>query len=286
MTHDDSLSESTYLLDQESPDEMARLLNMDSFITRAMGGPFASLPDIPQGGRVLDLACGPGGWTIAVALLSPSLEVFGVDISHIMIDYANVSAQVQNVSNVSFALMDITKPFHFEDATFDVVNARFLVAALPRQAWEPFIAECTRVLRPQGVLRLTEPMNAGVTNSPAFERIQALAHRFMWQFGYGFSVDGRTLDVSFMLPHLLRNAGYSDIRHAAYAIEFSAGTEAWADFYHNHEIAYKLGLPNFVKSGLVSQQEIEHEYQRMLAEMHKEDFCGMLHFMSIVGKKP
>ncbi len=99
MTDDISPTDNTYLLDPESPDEMARLLNMDRFITRAMGGPLA----------------------------------------------------------------------------------------------------------------------------------------MMWQFGYGFSVDGRTIDVSFMLPHLLRTAKYSAIQSFAYALEFSKGTEVWADSYHNYE---------------------------------------------------
>jgi hypothetical protein len=52
MTQDDSRNEDTYLLN---------LLNMDRFLTGAMGGPLASLPDIPEQARILDLACGPGG---------------------------------------------------------------------------------------------------------------------------------------------------------------------------------------------------------------------------------
>src|SRR5215472_2337294 len=134
--------------------------------------------------------------------------------------------------NISFALADVTKPLPFADETCDIVNARFLATVLLRDAWKPFIAECTRILRPQGVLRLTEAIDGGVTNSLAFEQMQELTSRMMWRAGYGFSVDGRTMDVSFMLPRLLRKAGYSDIQHTAYTLEFSADTDLWADAYH------------------------------------------------------
>jgi SAM-dependent methyltransferase len=286
MTQDDPPNGNTYLLDPESPDEMARLVNLDRFATKAMGGPLASLPSVPEHARILDLACGPGGWALETAAKYPSCEVVGADISHIMIDYAKVSAQVRKVSNVSFELADVTKTLPFADGTFDIVNARSLVAVLHRQAWKPFVEECTRILRSTGILLLTEPVDAGVTNSPAFERMQGLFCRLMWKAGYGFSVDGRTLDVTFMLPPLLRSAGYSDIQHAAYALEFSKGTSAWADFYHNTEIGYKLGLSHHVKFGLVSAEEIEHIYNRMLVEMKQDNFYGMCHFMTVAGMKP
>jgi SAM-dependent methyltransferase len=276
----------TYLLDAESPEEMTRLLSMDRLLTRAMGGPLASLPSVPDHARIVDLACGPGGWVIDVASQYPSCEVIGVDISHSMTDYAIASADARKMSNVSFGLADVTQPLPFGDGTCHIVNARYLVGVLRREAWEPFIAECTRILCPQGVLLLTEAIDAGVTNSPAFERMQELSNRMVWQAGYGFSVDGRTLDVSFMLPSLLRKAGYSDIQHAAYALEFSAGTSAWADIYRICENVYRQGQANYVKTGIASQEEIEHVYDRMLAEMKEDDFCGMYHFISVIGVKP
>ena len=285
MTQDDSQKEQAPRLDSESPDEMARLVSMDRLLTAAMGGPLASLPELPEHARILDLACGPGGWAIEAAARYPACEVVGADISRLMTDYAKVSAEMRKVANVSFVLADVTKPLPFDDGSFDVVNARLLIAVLLRQAWEPFITECTRVLRSRGVLLLTEPVDNGVTNSPAYERMQALTYLVMWRAGYGFSVDGRTFDVSFMLPHLLRKAGYSDIQHIAYALEFSAGTKMWADIYHICEIAYKQGQSNFVRTGLASQEEIEHAYQLMLTEMKQDDFCGMYHYMSFAGIK-
>jgi ubiquinone/menaquinone biosynthesis C-methylase UbiE len=259
---------------------------MDRFLTSAMGGPLAPLPHIPEQTRILDLACGPGGWALDTAAQYPTCLVTGVDTSHMMIDYARANAKESKVSNVSFELADVTKTLPFADRTFDIVNARFLVAVLPRIAWALFMEECTRVLRSSGVLLLTEPIDMGVTNSPSFEQLKALSCRAIWKAGYGFSVDGRTLDVTYMLPSLLRSAGYCDVQHAAYALEFSKGTSVWADFYQSTLIGYKRELPNFVKLGLMPAEEIEHAYSRMLVEMGQDDFSGMFHFMTVAGMKP
>src|SRR5215469_8612245 len=95
--------------DAESLDEMMRLASMGRLLTSAMGGPLAALPGIPDETRILDLACGPGDWVLDVASRYPTSEVVGVDISHAMIDYARVNAQVCKVPNVSFQLANMRK---------------------------------------------------------------------------------------------------------------------------------------------------------------------------------
>jgi SAM-dependent methyltransferase len=283
---DDSPGDNTYLLDPESPEEMARLMNLDRFTTKAMGGPLAGIADSSRLQTILDLACGPGGWVLDVAFACPDAEIAGVDISKIMIEYANARARTQKLFNATFGIMDITKPLDFSDATFDLVNARLLIAVLRREAWAPLISECARILRPGGLLRLTEPIDPGVTNSPAFERLQVLVNQALWQAGYGFSVDGRTYGLSHTLPRLLRQAGYQNVQYRAYMLEYSAETPAWADFYRNAQIVYYLGRFFPVKAGLATQEEVEHLYQQMLIEMHRDDFACMGHFFSVWGEKP
>lgn len=235
---------------------------------------------------VLDLACGPGGWVLDVAFAHPEFEVCGVDVSRTMIDYANARAASQGLRNASFGVMNITKSFDFDDASFDLLNARFLSGALKREAWQPFIAECTRILRPGGILRLTEGDDPGISTSPALELLSSLTLQAMWRVGYGFSPDGRTLGMSPMLPKLLSRAGYHDIHIIPLATDFSADTALWADFYHNNEITYYNLKPLFVSLGLVTSEEIEHVYQQALIEMHATDFAYMTHALSVWGIAP
>jgi len=279
--------DNTYLLDAESPTELARLVNQDQMMTRAMGGPLSeqSAETLASIQHILDLGCGPGSWVLDVAFAYPHIEVCGGDISKIMTDYAGARARSQGLKNASFGVMDITKPLDFADASFDLVNARALFGVLRREAWQPFIAECTRILRPGGILRLTEPVDFGVTNSLAFAQMQALWFQLYTRGGYGFSPDGSGFGLAPVLPRMLRQAGYQAVQYAAHALEFSAHTPDWANFYRNMDVACQLGQDPAVKSGIASREEWERVYQQMLIEMNGEDFCGIWHFTTFWGTK-
>src|SRR5947207_8555719 len=98
MTNNPS-DNNTYLFDSESPTEMARLINQDRNLTKAMGGALSGIDDPESLHTVLDLGCGPGGWALDVAFEQPHMDVTGVDISEIMIRYANARAHTQNLTN-------------------------------------------------------------------------------------------------------------------------------------------------------------------------------------------
>jgi ubiquinone/menaquinone biosynthesis C-methylase UbiE len=276
----------SYVFDPEAPEEMARLMHLDQMTTRAMGGPLAGLPNLPEQAKVLDLACGPGCWVLDVAFARPDGEVAGVDISQVMIEYATTRARSQHLTNASFGTMDITQPLDFSDDTFDLVNARFLLAALYRMAWPSLLRECFRIVRPGGLIRLTEPVDGGVTNSAAFERLQALIAQAGQQMGYGFSIDGRSFGITHMLPRLLRQAGFAVMDVRGYAQEVSWEVEgAWADFHQNASVAYRLAQAVLVKQGLVTQEEAAGLYQQIQIDMHQTGFCGMWHWVSVIASK-
>jgi ubiquinone/menaquinone biosynthesis C-methylase UbiE len=274
-----------YVLDPESPAEMARLIQLDRFMTKGMGGPLAGVNDLSSIHKVLDMACGPGGWVLDIAFAHPEIEVTGIDISKIMIDYADARARSQQLTNASFSLMDLTKQLDFPDGSFDLVNARFLFSVLSQEQWPPFIAECTRLLRPGGILRLTELMDGGATNSPAKEALHACFCEALWRTGYGYSVNGRSIGVTIMLPRLLRVAGYHDVRHIMHALEVSTGTEAYSDFYRNSEIIYQLAKTYFLNTYVTTEEEFTRLYDQMLIELLADDFCGMWHYMTALGTK-
>src|ERR1051326_6712385 len=234
---EDASKENTYIFDPESPQEMARLINQDRFITRALDGTLAGLPPLPPNTQVLDLACGPGGWALEVAYEYPEIEVSGIDISRIMIDYAYARARSQSLNNVSFGIMDIRDPLDFADGSFDMINARFLYVVLKREAWKTLMAECRRLLRPGGILQLCEVDDFGMTSSAAYEQLGALNMQALHRAGYGFSPTGHTLGMSQGLLQLYKEAGMEDVHLRSSIADYSAGTEAWADFYHNGNVA-------------------------------------------------
>jgi ubiquinone/menaquinone biosynthesis C-methylase UbiE len=279
-------SEQTYIFDPESSAELARLINQDRLVTAAMGGALVGLPPLPKKAQVLDLACGPGGWVLDAAFERQDCEIAGVDISSAMIEYANARARTQQRSNASFGIMNITQPLDFTEHSFDLVNARFLMGVLRREAWPSFIAECLRILRPGGILCLTEGDDSGITSSPALETLNTLGIQALWRAGYGFSPNGRTFGMSSGLLNLLQKAGYQDISLKATAMNNSAHTAGWTDVYHDHRIMLIQFKPLLIQLGMITDEEFDRLYQQALAEMHADDFVAVGHLTSVWGRRP
>jgi len=287
MTSEPASTNNSYLFDPESAPEMARLINMDHLTTKAMGGPLAEQPKskIAAMSQILDIACGPGGWVLDTAFEHPDIEVAGIDISQTMIGYANARARSQGLRNASFEVIDATQPLPFSDQSFDLINGRFLVGFLPRTAWPKLIAECSRILRPSGVLRLTETDIFGITTSPACERLNGLFMQAAHQSGYGFSADGRTFGMTPMLEPLLRQGGFKDIQCRAHALSFPADTPNWSNWRKNAEVAFLQIGAYLVQLGHLSQEEADRLCQQVSVEMLQPEFAGTFLFLTAWGTK-
>src|SRR5579859_1583116 len=154
----------TYVIDPASGAEIARLMNQETLIKRAIGGWFLEGIDLGKVSHVLDVACGPGGWVQQVAFAYPDMYVVGIDIDQRIVAYALAQARVQALANASFSAMDITQHLPLPDASFDFINARFLNRQLLKEAWSGVIRELARVTRPGGWIFLLEAEGYGKTN--------------------------------------------------------------------------------------------------------------------------
>ena len=115
---------------QDSGAELARLVEQERAFERALGGLLPEHPDqdafLAPFQRVLDIACGSGGWALTLAQTYPHLEVQGFDIDQRMINYANSQAKVGRLENASFRVADARKALDYPDDYFDIVNARWI----------------------------------------------------------------------------------------------------------------------------------------------------------------
>lgn len=281
-----SQSENTYIYDAESTAEMVRLTSQDIFLTKIMGGLLPERPDFANIHRVLDIACGPGGWASEVAFAHPEIEVVGIDTSRTMIEYARTQARLQGLGNASFRVMDATKPLDFPENSFDLVNARFLVGFMLPAAWPSLVQECMRVTRPGGLIRLTEIDDMGTTTSPAFEKLSEMGRRAFQLAGRTFSPEGLNAGITPRLGKFLRDAGCQNLKMQAHAIDYSAGAEAHANMYQDWRVALKLLQPFLIKMGVTTQEEADRLYNQVLAEMLSNDFCGIGYFLTVCGEKP
>src|SRR5437588_829451 len=124
-SHDNQ--ENMYQLDPEHESELVRLSKQSRFMTNAQGGLFSDHVIWPAS-RVIDLACGPGDWALDLAQMGKNegIEVVGLDISQLMIEYAQAQAEVAKIKNATFLVRNILQPLPFPDQHFDIINARFL----------------------------------------------------------------------------------------------------------------------------------------------------------------
>jgi SAM-dependent methyltransferase len=111
------------------------------------------LEHVPDGARLLDLGCGAGRASVALAELG--LEVVGVDLSEGMIETARDQAELAGVT-VTFEVMDAAR-LSLPDESFDAAlfsyNGIELVPGLAEK--EQVLRQVHRVLRPGGVFLFT-----------------------------------------------------------------------------------------------------------------------------------
>jgi ubiquinone/menaquinone biosynthesis C-methylase UbiE len=277
-------SGTVYISDPESGAEMARLIDQDRLITNGMGGLFPERSNDFTGiHRVLDGACGPGGWALEIAFKYPEIEVVGFDVSQAMIDYANAQARVQGLENASFRVMNLLKPLDFPDNSFDLSNVRF-VNFLPAMAWPQFVGELARVTRPGGFIRLTESEWWYFTTSPALETLNSLVIKAIQVQG-GYSQTGRFTGILPLLGDLLRKAGCVNIKLVSHAIDLSYGTVAYEGFRRDASVVFKLFQPFIMRMQVASQSELDDLYHQMVLEMLQEDFHGIMLPLTAVGEK-
>ncbi|HEV2656416.1 MAG TPA: methyltransferase domain-containing protein [Ktedonobacteraceae bacterium] len=274
-----------YVFDAESATETARLMYQGRLLTSGTQGPLSEQTDLASIHDVLDVACGPGAWTLDVAHRWPHMQLTGVDISRTTIKYARTQAEVQNLQNVAFEEMDIYQSFAFPDASFDLVNARLLFGVLMPSQWPTFLQECRRVTRPGGIIRLTE-WEIGFTNKPAMRRMLSLFTQALKLAGRTFSPDGASVGLINMLAPLLRNAGCQDVQNRAYAVDMSVGTPDSADWFQDGAVAIDMAKPLLLKTGLISEEDFDRSYQEMLAEMFSDDVYSMLLLLTVWGRVP
>ena len=104
---------------------------------------------VTTGGRVLDVAAGAGGQTLAAARrVGPTGEVLATDISPAILGFAQQVAQSAGMSNISTLVADGEDLSEVEEGVYDVAISRVGLIYVPDQ--QAALAGMCRALRPGG----------------------------------------------------------------------------------------------------------------------------------------
>jgi ubiquinone/menaquinone biosynthesis C-methylase UbiE len=273
---------STYVVqDRNNQDEFTRLQVQDQMTTAAMGGVLPEQPNPSSFKRVLDIGCGTGGWLIEAAKTYPGMtQLFGVDISGKMLDYARAQTEANQMRDrVEFIVMDALRMLEFPTHFFDLVNMRFAQGWIRTWEWPKLLQEAQRVSKPGGIIRFTEADQAE-SNSPALNRLSSLILQTLHQAGYYFTPDRDAIITH--LPRLMHQHGVKNVQTHTYTIEYRAGTPEGQLFVEDVRLVFRNALP-FMRKWMRVPDDYEKIYQQMVTEIQAPDFVATWHVLTAWG---
>ncbi len=275
------------LIDPESIPETVRLLNSARLYTRLMGGLLAEQADPAVFQDVLDIGCGPGMWALDLAFTYPDMWVMGIDIGEQRVRYARRMAAEQGLNNAHFRVMDATGSLDFPAASFDLVNAQFLFEDLPTDAWAPLLRECRRILRPGGIVRLTES-EVATSNSPAHREYWQCYLRASAEANHARSPDDQHLGIIPQLHPLLRHAGFEspDAWRRRYIVEYSSRVGEHQEWCEDLLLKVHHTLPFLARMGMAAPEELQRSVRRMSQEVWHPSYEGMVMVLTSWGRTP
>lgn len=275
----------TYIVqNRANEEELMRVLIQDQMITAGMEGVLAEQNDVASIKQVLDVGCGTGHWLIEVAKTYPDMSgLVGVDISSRMIDYAHAQAEAQNVRNkVQFRVMDALRMLEFPEKSFDLVNQRFGNSYLRTWDWPKLLQEFHRMLRINGIVRLTESEMLIQNTSPALTRLFQIALHAAYRAGHFFTE--KSDGVTGNLASLLSQYGFVEIQTHPYQITYRADTVEGQHFYEDMKRTFRTVLPFYQKWTRVPD-DYEEIYQQALIDMQQPTFTATWNLLTVWGRK-
>lgn len=137
--------------------------------------PLRSHLKLMERSQLLELGCGPGSTTIALAKSFPKTKITALDLSAPYVKTAQ--ERLKKYPRVDCIQGDAAH-LPFKDASFDAVTSVFMFHELPQEVRLQILREASRVLRPGGILVIADSIqwNDDVNFNWAIERFPTNYH--------------------------------------------------------------------------------------------------------------
>ncbi len=280
-----SSSASTYIINERKKKaDILRLTIQSRMITTAMGGVLPEQPDPSIFHHVLEIGCGVGSWALEAAETYPEMNVVGIDINPSMVDYSRTQAKTQGLENrVEFHVMDALKKLEFPENMFDLVNLRLGISFVRTSEWPGLLLEMQRVVRPGGIIRLTECESGSKSTSQAMTQLNDLGTRALYQAGYLFAQEYTGLTNH--LAELLTKSWCDGVQTKLYPLVFRAGTPEGKAFEEDMDYIFQMTRPFIQKWGGIPEN-YDALHRQCLKDMEQPDFFATWPHITAWGYKP
>ncbi len=164
------------------------------------------LIDVQPGESVLEIGYGTGHSLVALAQsVGEAGSVTGVDISPGMRDVARARLKQAGCEGRVELLVHAAPPLPFSDHSFEVVTMSFTLELFPLDVIPEVLAECKRVLKPNGRMGVVSMATMDVGDSES-----ALERTYIWMHThFPHIVDCQPIP----LERLLQEAGFTLTKH-------------------------------------------------------------------------
>ncbi|MBN9693530.1 MAG: methyltransferase domain-containing protein [Verrucomicrobia bacterium] len=238
------------------------------------------LSSLPLSGteQLLDVGCGEGKITAAVAARLPSGSVVGVDASRKMIDFASTHFAASH-PNLSFAVADARR-LEFEEAFDGLISFNALHWV---QEQDDVLRGLHRALKPRGTARLRF-VPAGPRTSLE-DVIEAVAHASRW--AHHFPGASRPYFHPEPEAYAAQAEGHGfqveSVRRSDHAWNFGT-SEAFAAFARVTFVEWTRHLPETARPEFI--QDVLTAYRPVACDRPGEEHCFKFYQMDLVFRRP
>ncbi len=160
---------------------------------------FFAFKDAPSSGKLLELGCGAGN--LSIALADRGFEVSGVDFAETAILWATENAKSAS-KDIDFRVADVSDLSHFKDETFDVLYDGNCLHCVLGEKRAVALTEWNRILKPTGLLFISSL--CAPAESRSFPKEFDCSTRLLTESGVPY----RFIPTLEQIECELRNAGF------------------------------------------------------------------------------